>query len=554
MRLSTESLNHQLVTLFNASIDLVENSSIDSLFEKIAELARDQVDASYAAFGVFGNDGKLSKFITVGVSQREKDHIGHSPEGFGLLGELYAAKKPIRVDDIHKDDRFIGFPHGHPEMRSFLGVPIILNDKTVGQIYLADKNGQNGFSDEDEMIIELLASYAAVAINNANQYVGLRNRDAALRRQNQDLDLLNKIGESLTITLESDEILNRTLSLVMSHLNHEAGEIFLVDDDSNTLEMVLHRGEAAEVFWRGKSFNFGEGIIGMVARSSKPFYTDDLSTDSRLVRSRIVQAGFRQMACFPLTASGRVLGVLSSFSRSKNRVSDRDHNVIMATCNWAGLAIENARLHQNVKRLAVLEERDRIGMDLHDGIIQEIYGVGLMLEHAKLDVFIEPSKTVENIQNAIGGLNQTIRDLRSYILDLKPRELGKENMRSGLTRLVSEYKANTLRDATLTIEANGLDQLHEKYRIVLFLICQEALANIAKHAKAKMVEIKILENTKTIAMEIRDNGVGFDVDKMNVTIGHGLSNMHTRARNVGGGIDINSVNGEGTTIKVWLPK
>lgn len=553
-RSSTETLNNQLITLFNASIDLVENASIDSLFEKIADLAREQVDATYAAFGVFGEDGKLTKFVTVGVTQQLKERIGHHPEGFGLLGALQVAKKAIRIDDISKDKRFKGFPFAHPEMRSFLGVPILLNDKTAGQIYLADKRDKQGFTDDDEKITELLASYAAIAINNANQYTALKKRDQALRRQNQDLDLLNKIGESLTTTLESDEILSRTLSLVMSHLNHEAGEIFLVDEESSTLEMVLHRGEAAEVFWRGKSFNYGEGIIGMVARSMKPFYTDDLASDGQLVRSRIVLAGFKQMACFPMTAGGRVIGVLSSFSRSNNRISDRDHKVILATCNWAGLAIENARLHQNVKRLAVLEERDRIGMDLHDGIIQEIYGVGLMLEHARMDAFIDPTKTVDNIQTAIKGLNQTMRDLRSYILDLKPRELGKEDMRAGLTRLISEYKANTLSDATLTIEATGLDQLHEKYRIVLFLICQEALANIAKHAKAKLVEVRVWENSKNISMDIRDNGVGFDVDKMNVTIGHGLSNMHTRARNVGGGIDIHSVNGEGTSIRVWVPR
>lgn len=551
---NANSLNEKLIVLYNASISLVENVSIDSLFEKITQLACEQVNATYAALGVFGEGGDLTNFFTFGISAEQKKKIGDHPMGFGLLGDLNHSTRPIRIDDLQKDQRFKGFPPSHPRMGSFLGVPILLKEKTVGQIYLTDKKGGNGFTEEDELLIGLLASYAAVAINNAHQYTELRNRDLALRRQNQDLDLLNKIGESLTTTLESDEILNRTLSLVMSHLSVESGEIFLVNEESKSLEMVLHRGEAAEVFWRGNNFNFGEGIIGLVARSGKPFLSDDLTSDNRLVRSRIVQAGFKQMVCFPLNANARAIGVLSAFTRSTNKISDRDFDVIIAICNWAGTAIENARLHQNVKKLAILEERDRIGMDLHDGIIQEIYGVGLMLEHARLDAFIDPGKTVENIQKAISGLNQTIRDLRSYILDLKPRELGRENLVDGLKRLVSEYKANTLREASLKFETDSINYTNEKNRMVLFLICQEALANIAKHAKALKVDIKVWEGGDYFYLQIRDNGVGFDVDKMNVTIGHGLSNMHTRTRNVGGGIDIHSIAGEGTVIKVWVPK
>jgi len=554
MNPSSNSLNEKLIALFSASINLVEDVSIDSLFEKITQLACEQVNATYAAIGVFGENGELSNFITVGLSEEHKKRIGDTPMGFGLLGDLTQSNHPIRIDALNKDHRFKGFPASHPRMHSFLGVPIILKEKTVGQIYLTDKKDGGGFTEEDELLIGLLASYAAVAINNANQYTELQNRDLVLRRQNQDLDLLNKIGESLTTTLESDEILNRTLSLVMSHLSFESGELFLVNDESDTLEMVLHRGEAAEVFWRGSNFNFGEGIIGLVASSGKPFLSNDLTTDKRLVRSRIVQAGFKQMVCFPLTANARVMGVLSAFTRSSSKISDRDFDVIFAICNWAGTAIENSKLHQNVKKLAVLEERDRIGMDLHDGIIQEIYGVGLMLEHARLEAFVDPTKTVESIQKAIAGLNQTIRDLRSYILDLKPRELGRESLKDGLKRLVSEYRANTLREAALKIETDSINYTNEKNRMILFLICQEALANIAKHAKAKKVEIRVWESGGNFFMQIRDNGTGFDVDKMNVTIGHGLSNMHTRVRNVGGGIEIQSNAGEGTTIKVWVPK
>src|SRR5690606_33688024 len=124
--------------------------------------------------------------------------------------------------------------------------------------------------------------------------------------------------------------------------------------------------------------------------------------------------------------------------------------LLTAVGAWAGLAIENARLHSNARRLAVLEERDRIGMDLHDGIIQSIYGVGLALEGVQLTLSEDPQVAKEQITRAIGGLNQAIRDIRAYILDLRPRQLGTEGLLGGIRRLITEYRANTFSEVHFT--------------------------------------------------------------------------------------------------------
>jgi signal transduction histidine kinase len=235
-------------------------------------------------------------------------------------------------------------------------------------------------------------------------------------------------------------------------------------------------------------------------------------------------------------------------------IDERDLKIISAICNWAGIAIENTNFHHDARRMAVLEERDRIGMDLHDGIIQDIYGVGLMLDHARLDIHSDPNRSAGQIQTAINGLNRTIRDIRSYILDLKPRELGEENLLDGLKRLVMEYKVNTLADAVLKGQAKELANLPQKHALALFLICQEALANIAKHAHAKRVDLNVWTSPERVMLEIQDNGLGFDVEKSSQTLGHGLSNMHTRAKNVGGDLEITSVLHEGTSIFAWVPR
>jgi len=211
------------------------------------------------------------------------------------------------------------------------------------------------------------------------------------------------------------------------------------------------------------------------------------------------------------------------------------------------------RLNIQGRRLAVLEERERIGMDLHDGIIQSIYAVGLTLEHARLLMNEDPEQSHTRIEQSIEDLNGTIRDLRAFIMDMRPRQLYEDNLMEGLQRLVKEFQANALVETTLNGPATGLENLPDRQAIVLFHICQEALANVAKHARAKSVQVTVWQTTDRVLMEIHDDGVGFDVDKVQLTLGHGISNMQTRAHNVGGDLEITSEIGVGTTILVWMP-
>ena len=202
----------------------------------------------------------------------------------------------------------------------------------------------------------------------------------------------------------------------------------------------------------------------------------------------------------------------------------------------------------------MLEERDRISMDLHDGIIQSIYGVGLALEGAKLTLDEDTASAKEQIRQSIDGLNQAIRDIRAYILDLRPRQLGNEGLLVGIKRLIAEYRAHTFSEVNFTGPENDMKDLPHTQSLALFHICQEALANAAKHAKAKNVQVVLWTTNERALLEIKDDGKGFELEKMKTSIGHGLANMQTRAHAVGGDIDISSVSGDGTTILVWVPR
>lgn len=379
MLLTREQLQERLIALHKASLDLIKDVSLDHLLEQIAAVACEQVDARYAALGVLDDNGKLVKFITVGMTDDEIKRLSHPPVGKGLIGELMDTELPLRLPVLQEHPRSVGFPAHHPKMVSFLGVPIRAVARQLGQIYLTEKIDGQEFTADDEKIIQMLAAYAAAAI-------------------------------------------------------------------------------------------------------------------------------------------------------------------------------QNARLHENTHRLAVLEERERIGMDLHDGIIQAIYGVGLALESTLHTIEEDPADAKTRIEHSIDSLNQAIRDLRSYILDLRPRQMGNDGLMSGLKRLATEFRANSLTEVALTGPEDDLMDLPPSQSLALFHICQEALANAAKHAKAKHVEISLWFTDDRALMEIHDDGKGFDMETQTISIGHGMANMQTRAEAAGGDLDVSSAPGEGTTILAWVPR
>ena len=222
--LTREQLEDRLAALHRASLELVGDLSLETVLERIVQLAREQAGARYAALGVMDSEGRLTQFIPVGMSEAEIARLEHEPVGLGLLGALEHEQHAVRIPEISDDPRSVGFPAGHPRMHSFLGVPILSGDKLLGRLYLTDKQGYHEFTEQDERVIETMAAYAAVAISNARLYAEVLDRDLALQQRNEDLGLLNDLAETLTGSLDIDEILDKTLSRVMAYLHVEAGE------------------------------------------------------------------------------------------------------------------------------------------------------------------------------------------------------------------------------------------------------------------------------------------------------------------------------------------
>jgi signal transduction histidine kinase len=369
----------ELAALDTATRGIAGVLDLDRVLQLITDRVRELAHAQYAALGTVDQDYGIERFITSGMTRTERERIGPTPHGHGLLGVIAHETHPVRVHDIGGDPRRYGFPPNHPDMHSLLGVPIGAKGRSIGRLYLTNKLPSGDFTEDDERLVEMFA---------------------------------------------------------------------------------LH----------------------------------------------------------------------------------------------AGIAIENARLHEQVQRLAIVEERERIGRDLHDGIIQSIYAVGLSLEDVPDLMADEPEVARARVERAIDSLDQSIRDIRNFIFGLRPELLEQAGLVGGLAALADEFRVNSMVDVELDTEEAVTTDLPPDLIGELLSIAREALSNIARHSKATQGSVKVCIDEQIVSVIISDNGVGFDPARPRGAGHQGLVNMRARASSVGGRLDVQSEPGSGTRIIVEVPR
>ena len=351
--------------------------SVDEVLQVIVDQVRPLVGARYAALGTVDEHGVIERFITSGMSTATRASIGALPRGHGFLGLIIRENQSFRIPDIAVDPRRYGFPPHHPPMHSFLGVPVTMKGRSVGNLYLTDKAGAAEFSAEDQALVETFARHA-------------------------------------------------------------------------------------------------------------------------------------------------------------------------------GIAIENARLHEQVQRLAIVDERERISKDLHDGIIQTLYGVGLSLEDVPDILEDDPDEVVRRVERAIDSIHFAIQDIRNLIFGLRPELLGGTTLMVGLAAIIEEFRHNTVIDVEL--RTSGFDREPSPDATAHLLgIVNEALSNIARHSGASQAFVEVdVDDDGSFHIAVTDNGHGFDAASVGALGHQGLANMRSRAVEIGATIAFES-GPAGTTVQVTLP-
>jgi signal transduction histidine kinase len=367
-------------------------------------------------------------------------------------------------------------------------------------------------------------------------------------RAEEKLNALSEAVRAVTAEFSLDRILRR-MAEIAAHLVRAKYAALGVPDGRGGLAQFLTYGMTDEQVARMEHYPRGLGLIGALMTRTEPLRVDDMSKDTR-------SAGFcahhPRMTSFlgvPIISKGKHLGNLYLCDRLDGQpFTEDDERMISLLAANAAIAIENARLSDQLRKLAVIEERDRISMELHDGIIQSIYAIGIKLELTRLTIHsVELEKQIKAVNE---DLNRVIEDLRRYIRNLRAGVEFSVSLREQLEEILERFRQVSPARIVMDV-SRSFTQLTEARLHALIQITREALSNIVRHSNATEVYLDLHETATHINLVISDNGNGFDVEA--VSPGIGLHNIRQRTKHLGGTVEIVSQPGRGATITVSLP-
>jgi signal transduction histidine kinase len=527
--------------LLEAGLTLASELSLPIVLQRIVDLAAQVTDARYGALGVIGEGGELVEFITTGLSARQRRAIGALPHGRGILGLLIQEPKAIRITNIAEHPKSVGFPANHPPMKSFLGAPVQAMGRVFGNIYLAEKRGDSKFSREDEDSVVILATQAGAAIANATLY-------AETRRRERWLDALRDITSEILSGSEADALLARIAEHARDLAGADSATILTLASRPGRLVVAAAVGAHASQV-RGQSVPASGSISGAVMESGRPLVTEDASADTGAYQP-IIRLGRVGPAIFvPLRVRGRATGTLMVANLKGGRRFDPETIRLVETfADQASVAMEYVRAQDDARRVELMEERERIAKELHDGIIQSLFAVGMNLQVTAL--MPGSPETAARVEGAVGELDNVIRDVRNYIFGLRPGILADRQLDQALRTLGEEVQANSGPRVVVEIDGGLAARLSGRSHEIVQLT-REALSNVARHANARNSTVRLAQIGHSAVLTIKDDGSGFDPRRE--SSGSGLRNMRQRASALGGTLRITSKDARGTMLRISFP-
>jgi signal transduction histidine kinase len=524
------------------------------VLEHVLEAALEATGARYAALGILNAEHTgLEEFLTSGIDEETHRAIGHLPRGRGVLGVLIEHPQPLRLADVGQHPMSYGFPAGHPPMRGFLGVPVVIRGEVWGNLYLTEKAG-GAFTEVDEEAAVILADWAAIAIGNARLYEESERRredaEQAFRGLEATRDVAIAIGGEIALPHVLELIVKRGRALV----NAKSLVIMLREGH----ELVVHASAGHVEETHDVHLSIAESTSGQVLERRRPERISDVGSRLRINPREFGIPDPQTALLVPMLYRGDALGVLAAFDRGHERAvfTEEDEQMLRTFAASAATAVALAQSVQ-AERLrssmaAAEAERQRWARELHDETLQGLGGLQVLLSSALRRG--DPGHSEESMREAVEHITREIESLRSIITELRPAaldELGLQRAVEGLLdrhRLQSGFQVEG-RVALLDPPTGG-ERLPSELENAVYRLVQEALTNVAKHAGATRVQVTIEECGGELRLAIEDDGGGFDVEA--VSRGFGLAGMRERVSLTGGTLCVSS--GErGTVVKATLP-
>ncbi len=532
---------------------------LEVVLDRVLQSARELTGARYAALGVLSDSRtELERFLTVGIEDSDRELIGALPRGRGVLGELIAHPQALRLNDISEHPRSYGFPHGHPSMSSFLGVPIMIDGTPFGNLYLTEKEHGERFSQADEEAVTMLAELAGFAIDHARRYTGTRERRDELERTVAALNATTQIARAVGAETDLDVILE---------LVAKRGRA-LVDARLLVIELV-QRGRLVVSAGAGELPNgllshhvpLGDSAASAALRTRRAQRLQEPLTRARFDEHGLGTLGVRADGglIVPLVFQNHSYGVLVAIDRVHGgpEFTHDDERLLEAFAASAATAVATAQSvasERQRQRLAAAEaERQRWARELHDETLQSLSALRVGLSTAKRSG--RPELLEQAVTTAIDHLEEGITNLRALITELRPASLDELGAAAAILALCERAERQGI-DVDVNIDL-AYEQGREPARHIpevetaMYRIVQEALTNAAKHGGAKRAVVEVREDKTNVCVSVRDDGAGFDPSAH--AEGFGLLGMHERVQLLDGTLEVDSALGRGTTISASFP-
>ena len=528
--------DERLEQLLEVGRAIVSELDPEAVFRRVLDAARDLTGAKYAALGVLNEDKSgLERFVNSGIDEETRREIGPLPRGRGVLGELIRKPRPLRLADVSAHPRSYGFPPAHPEMRTFLGTPVLVRGEAWGNLYLTEKEGGGEFDETDEQLVVVLAAWSGVAIDNARLYAGLDRRAEDLQKALRGLEAAADVARTVSKGIVLDELLDLVVKRGRAVVGARHSMVLL--SDGSELEVVAAAGESPEA------------IVGRRVPDRDTWLND-------------LQAELPELRGLPVLVSalglhGRPRGLLVAFGAPDDEFDANDESVFesfgasAATTIVTVQAVEAEKLQLSME--ASERERHRWARELHDETLQELGALKVLLESS---VDREPSElAAESRRIAIEHVDRGIRNLQGLITELRPAALDDLGVGAALEALARQaadrFDIEIDVDVDLAHEREGGPRLPAELEATIYRLVQEATNNAIKHADPGRISVTVSRNEASVEVIVADDGRGFDPAATERSFG--LVGMEERVTLPGGKLEIESAPGRGTEVRAELP-
>jgi signal transduction histidine kinase len=541
----------RLRRLIDVGRGLLSQLDHEAVLDQVLETARELTGARYAALGVLDRDRReLERFIVRGIDSETHREIGDLPRGRGILGVLIGDPRPLRIPSVGEHPKSYGFPPGHPPMGSFLGVPVLVRGQAWGNLYLTEKQGGGEFDAVDEESVVILAAWAAIAIENARLYEAAAARRDELEQSARRLEAARAIAVAVGAEMDLEHVLE--LIAKRGRALIEARSVVILLRDGSDLVVAASAGVTERA--TGARVPIEGSTSGQVLESRSVQRIADVASQLRISAAQLGVTGARTALLAPLVYRDRGLGVLVAFDRGTESVgfSEEDEATVRTFAASGAIAVALAQSVQQHRLRHSLEaaeaERRRWARELHDETLQGLGGMRVILSSALRRA--GDGDLAELLGEGVGQVEREIENLRAIITELRPAALDELGLVPAIEALIARVSTVAGLAIESSVDLPGGRRLRPELETTVYRLVQEALTNVAKHARAEHARVVIATAGGRLAIEVSDDGTGFDPDA--VMNGFGMAGMHERVALSGGELDI-TPSPSGTTVRALLP-